>query len=131
MPASVAQQNSRGNSAVRKNAIRASKVKNWSTPLRSPSVVVAFAHFFLFFSIQNLRLLSPARRKFKADTDSKVEITTAKKIFFPRNCAKKRELYIFSFPMMLIVENQKSNYNQSRNFFIHNGTNKNVNKCVQ
>ena len=48
LPASVARRNSRGDSAVIKNAIRARAVENWSTALRGPSKVVVFTHFFPF-----------------------------------------------------------------------------------
>ena len=45
--------NSCGDSAGRKNAVRASAVENWSTALRQSqrdgSAVVVFAHFFLLF----------------------------------------------------------------------------------
>ena len=52
LPASVARRNSRGDSAGRKNALRASALKNWSTALRCPSAARArwliLTSFFLF-----------------------------------------------------------------------------------
>ena len=53
--ASVARQNSRGDSAERKNAFRASALENWSNALERGGY---FSHFFSSFSIQYLRLLS-------------------------------------------------------------------------
>ena len=51
LPVSVARRNSRGDSAARKNAVRASAVENWSTALRGPSAWGArslFLHNFFY-----------------------------------------------------------------------------------
>ena len=56
LPASVARRNSRGDSAARKNAVRASGVENWSTALRGPSAegvrwLFLYKFFFFFYTI--------------------------------------------------------------------------------
>ena len=54
---------SRGDSAVRKIAVRASAVENWISALRGPSAAGArwffFAHFFLLFILSAVENLGP------------------------------------------------------------------------
>ena len=49
MPASVARRNSRGDSAARKKAVRASAVEIWSTALRSAAVAARWIISITFF----------------------------------------------------------------------------------